>query len=65
MLSNRELAEEIAKRIFTNGSQDVADRLVLVQEPPAHSVKRDLGGWSKWALADIICEELVAGNREN
>lgn len=49
--SNRELAERIANDLFRNGSNQLAERLVLTIDGPP---KRDLGGWSEKALADQI-----------
>lgn len=48
-MNNRELAEAIAKRLFTNGAEQVAERLVL--ELPGG---RDGGGWCQKAAEDQI-----------
>lgn len=49
------LAERIADRLFTNGSAEHAQRLVLTVDRP---VVRDLGGWSESAAIDHIYEIL-------
>ena len=46
----RPLAERIARRLFTNGSQEVADRLVLVKGEK----NRELGGWAYEPAVDQI-----------
>lgn len=43
------LAEKIADRLFTNGVDEVADRLVLELRG-----KQDLGGWCRGAVIDQI-----------
>jgi hypothetical protein len=52
----RELAARIARRLFTNGSAERAQRLVLTVDRP---VPRDLGGWSEDAAADQIAQVLA------
>lgn len=49
--ASRLLAEQIARALFTNGSGDVAQRLVLTIDKPLH---RDLGGWCEGAVVDKI-----------
>jgi len=53
----RRLAEAVAERLFTNGSGEVADRLVLTVDKP----RRDLGGWSRRPAVDQIEEVLRFG----
>jgi len=50
----RDLACEIAGDLFTNGSNEVADRLVLIQDDP----RRDLGGWALGPAVDVIFRRL-------
>ena len=50
-MTAEKLAAQIVDDIFRNGGQETADRLVLTVDMP---VPRDLGGWSKRALADRI-----------
>jgi len=50
----RELANQIARELFTNGQGNVAARLVLMSEH-----QQNLGGWSEVALQDRIFEALV------
>jgi hypothetical protein len=57
----RILAEKIAQRLFTNGSAERAQRLVLTIDKP---VGRDLGGWSIGAATDHIEEILRAGSED-
>jgi hypothetical protein len=45
----RELAEQIADDLFTNGEGKPADRLVLTVNG-----RRDLGGWSRGAVIDRV-----------
>ena len=54
----RQLAERIAERLFTNGSAERAQRLVLTIDQP---VSRDLGGWSEQAAVDQIADVLTRG----
>ena len=54
----RKLAKQIANDLFTNGSGQEADRLVL--ELPG---KRDGGGWCKRAVEDRIYDAIAAWNR--
>jgi len=49
-MTNRELAEKIAADLFVNGG----DRLKLVRDPVGAQPEKDLGGWSKPALARYI-----------
>lgn len=56
---HRQLAERIARRLFTNGSAERAQRLVLTIDTP---VERNLGGWSERAAADQI--ELILSSSE-
>ena len=51
------LAQRIARRLFTNGSDELAQRLVLTVDKPS---KRDLGGWSEACAVDEILEVMVA-----
>lgn len=51
----RALAESIAARLFTNGNNDRADRLVLEL-----AGKRDGGGWCERAAVDQI-ERILEG----
>lgn len=51
----RQLAEEIAADLFTNGNGDRAGRLVLTIDGPP---RRDLGGWGQKAMADRIEDKL-------
>lgn len=57
----RELAALIAKRLFTNGSGDRAQRLVFTVDTP---VKRDLGGWCFEAAVDQIAAQLSQARRK-
>lgn len=41
-------------RLFTNGSGDEADRLVLMSKDG-----RDLGGWCKGAVRDAIIDHMI------
>lgn len=50
------LATRIADRLFTNGSQEHAQRLVLTLDAP---VRRDLGGWCESAAVDQIYNVLA------
>jgi hypothetical protein len=50
----QELAERIAKHLFTNGTGERAERLVLEMRNG-----RDGGGWSEWAVTLAIKEKLV------
>jgi len=43
-------ARDFNESIFTNGSKEKAERLVLMQDNP----KRDLGGWGKKVMQDKI-----------
>ena len=52
----RDLAERIARRLFTNGSAERAQRLVLTIDSP---VSRNLGGLGERAAVDQILEELA------
>lgn len=58
----RKLAERIVEKMFTNGAGEKADRLVLVKDNDrdGHSREpyRDLGGYSKSALVDLVTREL-------
>ena len=54
-LPTRRLAELIAENLFTNGSGDRAQRLLLMVDAP---VKRDLGGWCFAAAVDRIAAQL-------
>ena len=53
--SKTTFAEKIADRLFTNGSGEKAERLVLEL-----SSKRDGGGWSRSAVIDQINEVIGA-----
>jgi hypothetical protein len=53
------LARSIAERLFTNGSQERAQRLVLTIDKP---VERNLGGWGFEPAVDQIYDILVAEN---
>jgi hypothetical protein len=53
-MTNRQLAEKIAERLFTNGSGKRAERLKLVIDPAGSQPERDLGGWGERAAADQI-----------
>jgi len=44
----RLLAEQIVKRLFTNGAKQVAERLILSKDG------RDLGGWSFGPAVDQV-----------
>lgn len=57
MSTSRELAEAIARRLFTDGTHQIAQRLVLTVDTPA---KRDLGGWCEAAAVDQIQAVLSA-----
>lgn len=52
----RKFAEALARELFTNGSGDVAQRLVLSIDKPSH---RDLGGWCEAVIIDKIEAALV------
>lgn len=49
----KRLAEAIAADLFTNGSGDHADRLVMID-----GAGRNLGGWSERAMANRIAKML-------
>lgn len=51
----RKLANRIARDLFTFGTGERADRLVLLIERP---LCRDLGGWSESALAERVYQHL-------
>lgn len=51
------LATEIARRLFTNGNGERADRLVLMQQPK-DGPSRDRGGWCELAVRDHIDDAL-------
>ena len=53
-MTNRQLAEKIAERLFTNGVGKRAERLKLVIDPKGSEPERDLGGWCERAAADQI-----------
>jgi hypothetical protein len=56
-----DIARRIAKKLFTAGSGEKADRLVLMEERGhGPSETRDLGGWCEKALADFIANDLLA-----
>jgi len=48
-MTNRELAEQIAMELFTNGFHSRADRLQLCDAD-----NRDLGGWGFKSAVDVI-----------
>lgn len=55
----RELAEQIAARLFTNGAGEHAERLVLKVDEVrgqygAKTGGRSLGGWAERAVADQV-----------
>jgi hypothetical protein len=54
MSENRKIAEEIANNLFTNGSNEVAERLVLEL-----SDKRDGGGLARGVVIDRV-EEILS-----
>lgn len=54
-LELQELAEQIAKYLFTDGSGERAERLVLELKNG-----RKGGGWSEWAVTLAIKERLVS-----
>lgn len=56
-MTNRKLAERIVNRLFTNGSAEHAQRLVLTIDTP---IKRDLGGWCEAAAVDQVLAVLIA-----
>ena len=60
-MSNRQIAELIADDLFTNGAGEMADRLVLMcdQSPWSREAPRDLGGYSKAAVIDVIERGLI------
>ncbi len=49
----RLLAERIARRLFTNGAKQVAERIILSKGG------QDLGGWSFGPVVDQIDAELA------
>ncbi len=51
------LADYITEDLFTNGSGERADRLVLTIDGPP---KRDLGGWGKLPFADRLRDLLAS-----
>ena len=61
-MNNKELAKQIADRLFKCGTGEVADRLLLIQEDYSGAAKvsngRYLAGWSKLAIADTIEDAL-------
>lgn len=66
--STREIAERIADDLFHNGAGEEADRLVLTKDNnrDGHSRQptRDLGGWSKRAVAvrvEVILAAAIRG----
>lgn len=54
----RERAERIVEKMFTNGAGQKADRLVLMKQGHRPKDDRDLGGWHKAALVDLIAAEI-------
>jgi hypothetical protein len=62
MQMTNDIAERIAETLFLNGFGERAERLLLVREVAPGSIQvsngRDLGGWSKTAVAAIIRAEL-------
>lgn len=58
--SNQVLAAEIAEALFKNGFGEVAERLKLVQD----STGRDLGGWCRQAVADLIGRHLETAQHD-
>lgn len=48
-----QVAERIVAQLFVNGQGQQADRLVLASED-----HRDLGGWCKRAVVDVITKYL-------
>lgn len=59
-VTRRQLAETIARRLFTTGFGEVAQRLVLTIDQPA---RRDLGGWCERAVADMVERTLAPPRR--
>lgn len=62
-------ARRVADYLFRNGNGDEADRLMLVSEkaPWSREAPRDLGGWSRAAIRDILATAItnaVAVERE-
>ncbi len=51
----RTLAEQIAEDLFTNGSGQTAQRLVLTVDTPK---RLDLGGWSRAGFVDRVTDIL-------
>lgn len=62
MSNHREVAEQIADDLFTNGQGDEASRLVLVQNKNPDDLSEDwpIGGWCKAAVVDRITRVLDA-----
>jgi hypothetical protein len=58
-----ELAEAITRELFTNGSGEVADRLVLVRDAPDRSLKKakNLGGWCWHSFLSVVEDHLIKG----
>jgi hypothetical protein len=50
--------DALVERLFTNGANEKADRLLLIQEDHKGSARvanaRDLGGWGKGPVRDAI-----------
>lgn len=57
----RKLATVIARRLFTNGARERAQRLVLIIDTPT---SRNLGGWSERAAIDQIADVLKKQRRD-
>jgi hypothetical protein len=51
----RAIATSIARELFTNGARERADRLVLFDSADG----RDLGGWSRHAVEELVTAILV------
>lgn len=63
-MTTRDMAERIARRLFTNGQKERADRLLLVRDVPSFSAPfTDLGGLCFAAAVDWIEDELRHGDR--
>jgi hypothetical protein len=54
----KKLAAEIAEELFTNGSGDIANRLVL-ENRDRPITGYNFGSWSRRAVEDRITEKLI------
>ncbi len=55
---NRQMAERIAKRLFTGGDGQVVSRLVMETQGNKHLGMSKASGWCVEAVADQVEDEL-------